>query len=111
VSKSELEEEFYRWVIREGWRPKREYRFHPFRRWRFDFAWPRKKIGVEIEGGVWTGGRHVRPAGFEKDCEKYNEAAACGWKVLRVTGKMLADKDQIKEWLEKLIGRRSKKSS
>jgi len=64
----------------------REYRFHDKRRWRFDFAWPEKKVAVEIEGGVWTGGRHTSGAGFIADSEKYNTAAVLGWKVLRFHG-------------------------
>lgn len=66
--------------------PEREYRFDPKRRWRIDFAWPEHKLAVEIEGGVWTGGRHTRGAGFIADCEKYNAAALHGWRVLRFTG-------------------------
>jgi very-short-patch-repair endonuclease len=66
-----------------------EYRFHPERRWRFDFAWPSKKIAVEIEGGTWSGGRHTTGAGFEKDCEKYNAAVMLEWRVLRFTGKQV----------------------
>lgn len=65
--------------------PDREYRFHPERRWRFDFAWPTKKVAIEVEGGTWTNGRHSRGNGFENDCEKYNEAAILGWTVLRFT--------------------------
>lgn len=42
-------------------------------------------MAVEIDGGVWTGGRHVRGAGFVRDCDKLNEAAALGWRVLRFT--------------------------
>ena len=64
----------------------REHRFHLGRRWRFDFAWPADKVAVEVEGGHWTGGRHVRGCGFEADCEKYLEAMVLGWRVLRVTG-------------------------
>ena len=60
-----------------------EYRFHPERRWRFDWADPERKVAIEIEGGVWTRGRHVRPIGYERDAEKYNEAAIAGWIVLR----------------------------
>lgn len=71
--------------------PETEYRFDPSRRWRFDFAWPDRKVAVEVEGGTWTGGRHVRPAAFENDCVKYAEAAIAGWRVLRVTGDMLDD--------------------
>ena len=66
--------------------PIREYKFDPKRRWRADFAWPEIMLLVEVEGGHWTGGRHTRGAGFEADCEKYNEAALFGWRVIRVTG-------------------------
>lgn len=66
--------------------PLREYRFDPARRWRFDFAWPQKRVALEVEGGVWSGGRHTRGSGFISDCEKYNTATLAGWKVFRVTG-------------------------
>jgi hypothetical protein len=55
------------------------------RLWRFDFAWTDAKIALEVEGGVWTGGRHTSSAGFVKDMAKYNRAAVLGWRVLRVT--------------------------
>ena len=71
--------------------PEQEYRFHPTRRWRFDFAWSACKVAVEVEGGTWTGGRHTRGSGFEKDCEKYNAAALLGWRVLRFTTVMVED--------------------
>lgn len=63
----------------------REYRFDPSRRWRFDYAIPAHKIAIEVEGGVWTQGRHTRPAGFIGDMEKYNAAAVLGWRILRTT--------------------------
>jgi hypothetical protein len=69
--------------------PVPEYRFHPTRKWRADYAWPAAKIILEVEGGVWTKGRHTRGAGFLKDCEKYNAAALLGYRVLRVTPKTL----------------------
>ena len=69
--------------------PVRELKFHPTRKWRFDFSWPEQMIAVEIEGGTWSGGRHTTGAGFEKDCEKYNEAAALGWAVYRFTSGMI----------------------
>jgi len=90
--KSELEATFARyWTLLASDlpEPEREYRFHPTRRWRFDFAWPAEKVAVEIEGGIWTRGRHVRGSGFEKDCEKYNMAVAEGWRVFRLTRGML----------------------
>jgi len=68
-----------------------EYRFHPVRKWRFDFAWPKLKIAVEIDGGTWASGRHTRGGGYEKDCEKLNAAALLGWFVFRFTGAMVDD--------------------
>jgi very-short-patch-repair endonuclease len=60
-----------------------EHRFLHGRRFRFDFAWPEHRVALEVEGGVWTGGRHTRGKGFLADMEKYNHAAALGWLVLR----------------------------
>lgn len=64
----------------------KEFVFARPRRWRFDFAFPDIMLAVEIEGGTWTNGRHLRPLGFEKDCEKYNAASCLGWTLLRFTG-------------------------
>lgn len=83
--------------------PEHEHRFHPTRRWRFDFAWPDYKLAAEIEGATWTQGRHTRGQGFENDCTKYNEAAVLGWAVLRFTTEMVRDGrafDTIARWFE-----------
>jgi hypothetical protein len=69
--------------------PEREYRFAPPRRWRFDFAWPVRKLAVEVEGITYEGGRHQRIDGFEKDCEKYEAALLDGWRVYRTTAKRI----------------------
>jgi very-short-patch-repair endonuclease len=63
----------------------KEYKFHPRRRWRFDYAFPFLMVAVEVDGGVWTGGRHINPAGYINDMEKLNTAASMGWLVLRIT--------------------------
>ena len=49
---SEAEERFLLHWRADGYdeRPLREYKFHPRRDWRFDFAWPEKKLAVEIQG-------------------------------------------------------------
>ncbi|AZY50856.1 hypothetical protein ACLQ9F_12010 [Bordetella avium] len=89
---SRLEEQFARDLrALKVLEAQREFRFAPPRRWRFDFAWPEQKFAVEIEGGVWTSGRHTRGAGFVADTEKYNAAALAGWKVLRFTEKSVRD--------------------
>ena len=80
--------------------PEEEYRFHPVRRWRFDFAWPDQKVAVEIEGGVYNGGRHTRGKGFEGDCIKYNTAQLMGWTVLRFTTGQVKDGYAIDTMLE-----------
>ena len=85
--------------------PEREYRFHPVRRWRFDFAWPEYKVAVECEGGTWSKGRHVRGLGFRQDCTKYNEAALMGWIVLRVTSHHIAQGKAL-VWLMRALQRR-----
>jgi very-short-patch-repair endonuclease len=80
-----------------GLTPEREYRFHPTRRWRFDFAFTEQKLAVECEGGSWVNGRHVRGAGFEADTEKYNAAAMQGWTVLRFTSRMIKSGEALKQ--------------
>lgn len=70
----------------------REHRFHPTRKWLFDFSWPSKMIAVETEGGTWALiGRHTTGKGFQDDCDKYNAATVMGWKILRGTQKHLDD--------------------
>lgn len=61
----------------------REHQFLETRKFRFDFALLRFRIGIEVEGGTWVSGRHTRGAGYAKDCEKSNLAQLDGWMVLR----------------------------
>ena len=90
MSKSNLEAAFethLRTIGADLPRGEREYRFHSVRRWRFDWAWPAKRLAVEIDGGQWSprGGRH----NSDKDREKMNAAAVDGWRVVRFSGGML----------------------
>ncbi|WP_085841152.1 DUF559 domain-containing protein, partial [Acinetobacter baumannii] len=52
-------------------------------KWRADFLITGKKILIEVEGGIWSGGRHTRGKGYLGDMEKYNSAAMMGFTVLR----------------------------
>jgi hypothetical protein len=67
----------------------REYRFHPIRKWRFDWCFPSGKIALEYEGIFSRKSRHTTKAGYSGDCEKYNHAALLGWRVFRFTAPML----------------------
>lgn len=78
-------------------KPEREYRFCPDRRWRLDFAWPDRKLAVEVEGAVWASGRHTRGSGYVGDLEKYNRAAVDGWTVLRFTTEDVRDDTAVTE--------------
>jgi hypothetical protein len=61
------------------------------RRWRFDFAFPRYHLAVELDGVVvkrvrgelFVLGRHASIDGLRGDNEKINTAILLGWSVLR----------------------------
>jgi hypothetical protein len=90
---SALEETFLVQLKSEGLTEEmeREFFFYPSRKFRFDFAWPKYSLAVELEGGTWSNGRHVRGKGFESDCDKYNAATMMGWRIFRGTQKHLDD--------------------
>lgn len=72
--------------------PEPEHRFHPVRRWRFDYAWPDHHIALEYDGGTWAGKPgHTYGKGHERDCEKINEAQLLGWQVFRCNVTMVED--------------------
>jgi very-short-patch-repair endonuclease len=90
MAESALETALLEQIMKAGLpEPEREFVFAPPRRWRADFIFLDRKVMVECEGGVWNRGRHLRPSGFEGDCQKYNEAALQGWLVLRFTPGMI----------------------
>jgi very-short-patch-repair endonuclease len=75
----------------------KEFRFHPTRQWRFDFAFPGLKFAIEVEGGVFTGQAHSSISGILRDIEKYNEAAKLGWTIYRVIPANLNKKETIED--------------
>ena len=99
---SRLEQQFLDlWNLETTWAsPEREYKFHPTRRWRFDFAWPGLWVAVEVHGGTFTGGRHSRGIGQASDFEKFNEASRMGWTVLHFVGRHLSEEP---EWVIGLV--------
>ncbi|HCQ9721143.1 TPA: DUF559 domain-containing protein [Acinetobacter baumannii] len=79
-----------------------EYKFHPERKWRADFLITGTKILIEVEGGIWSGGRHTRGKGYLGDMEKYNSAAMMGFTVLRFSTEQVKSGMALKQ-IELLI--------
>lgn len=107
MNQSRLERTAYQQIVDAGLpEPVREFRFHPVRGWRADFAWPEHKLLLEIEGGIWLqttghhGKGHAHPERFESDVDKYNAAALLGYWVLRATARTLDDGNMIADLLQ-----------
>lgn len=64
-----------------------EHKFHPVKKWRFDWAIPEKKWAFEYEGVFNGKSRHTNVLGFTEDTNKYREAVKLDWKVLRYTAR------------------------
>lgn len=79
-----------------------DVRFHPRRRWQFDFAFPELKLAIEYEGGIYSQQGHTKPVRFRQDMEKYNEAQLAGWLVLRFGPDETRTGNAI-QWIERAI--------
>jgi len=80
-----------------------EYKFHPKRKWRIDYYLPEFGLAIEVEGGSFSQGRHVRGVGFRNDITKYNEITAAGLSLIRIIPQDLnkaATFDLIKRCIE-----------
>ncbi len=84
-------------------KPQFEIRHIPDRRFRLDIGWPEKRIGIEVQGGIWIRGKHGRGSGVKKDMEKRNLQILNGWRVLEVEPKDLCTVDTI-EMVSLLLG-------
>ncbi len=82
-----------------------QWKFHPKRAWRFDFAYPapEAKLAIEVDGGTWINGGHSRGSGIEKDCEKLASAVILGWRVMRATTNQVKD-GTAAFWVEQALG-------
>ncbi|UBX51233.1 endonuclease domain-containing protein [Acinetobacter pseudolwoffii] len=80
-----------------------EFEFHPKRKWRADFHLIDKKILVEVEGGIWSGGRHTRGKGYLGDMEKYNAATMMGFQVIRFSTEQVKSGLAIQQ-IEMMVG-------
>ena len=73
------------------WRLVREHKFHPTRKWRFDWCWPEARIAVEFDGIMFRTVGHNSLSGILRDSEKINEAQRFGWRVFRANAKSVGD--------------------
>lgn len=78
-----------------------EVTFHPERKWRFDLFLPEPRIGIEIDGGMWSGG-HRHMAAIELDHEKSNVAQMMGIRVLRFTNRQVLTGQAVQFFKEQL---------
>jgi hypothetical protein len=83
-----------------------EHYFAKPRQWRFDYAWEAQRVALEVDGGLYTGGRHTRGAGAEGDHEKLNAAAVLGWRILRTVPRKLCTADVL-ETIRKALDARA----
>ena len=89
--------------------PIREWQFlHPHREWAFDLAWPFARgimngLAIEVDGGVFSMGRHVRGAGYAEDCIKLAAAQAVGWTVVRIPAVWLNQDPRHADWNKVLV--------
>jgi len=58
---------------------------------------------VELQGGIWSGGRHGRGYGIVGDYEKMNESQFCGWVVIQLSTKQITieNAEKILELIKK----------
>jgi hypothetical protein len=77
--------------------PARQYRWHPTREFRADFAYPQAylRLLIQVQGGTWVGRGHGQGSGIERDAEWACEAAIYGWYLLPVTSSMVRTGDAV----------------
>lgn len=90
-----------------GHTPVTEYAFIPGRRFRLDFAWPQRKVGLEVDGGVFGIGRpcptckrrrvgaHSSISDIKRNMEKRNLAIVHGWRIITVLPEKFAASETI----------------
>ena len=64
---------------------------HLKRKFRFDFLHEESRVAIEIQGGVYSRGAHVRPNGFVKDRQKGLLASELMYQTVELTSDMITE--------------------
>ena len=103
---SRLNESFDFQLRAAGIEFEREYKFHPKRKWKYDFSIVGCRLLIDCDGGQWKQGTgHNTGTGRERDCTKDAEAVLLGWTVLRFPTNMIDDGralDYVEKFIEKV---------
>jgi G:T-mismatch repair DNA endonuclease (very short patch repair protein) len=67
---------------------------------RVDFAWPDRRLVLEVDGFAIHGNR----AAWERDQRRQNRLVAAGWRVLRISHERLADPEVVVAELRRSLG-------
>lgn len=70
--------------------------------WRFDFAWPDRKLLVELNGGTFINGRHNRGSALKSEYKKWNHAQSEGFNVLIFDSGMVTSGEAVNQ-VEKFL--------
>lgn len=82
--------------------PIREHKFLEDRKFRADFCWIEERLIVEVQGGIWQGGRHTSGHGYTADRERSNLAQLAGFIILEVTPDQIKNGKAI-EWITQIL--------
>lgn len=90
-------------------KPEREVTFAKVplnRNWRWDFCWADHWLALEVQGAIFTQGRHTRGAALLREMEKLNAGAMLGYRVMFTTPKQLASPELVAQIYGAINGRK-----
>lgn len=76
--------------------PVTQYKAVEGRRFVWDFAYPDRRLLIEVQGGTWMEkSGHNTGTGLRRDYDKNNHAVLAGWRVLYFSKDMIEDLSAI----------------
>lgn len=82
---------------------KQGYRYVPGRKFEADFAFPDRRLLIEVQGGIYSRAAHGSITGILADNERLNLATLNGWGMFRFTPDQVKDGTAI-ETIRKALG-------